>query len=376
MNHNELLNSLRKADQATMARFAGHPDLLNSLLSIAQNPVAWKPGLDRELKNTNGAVNQASLGFQYAIQTTTLIAAEVIQQRFYEEAIADFASVLVGRGPWMDSIKTNLTFDAAGPFEDGDMDLGSRSQIPNVEVGLSPITATLKGWNKGYVYSIPEVERALASNNWDVVESKYKALTKNWQLGIQQVGFLGKAGNLTLFPGLLSNAACTVNTSFIGKSLSSMTAAEMDDVVAGMIGLYRTNSNETCFPKRLVVPMSDWTGLGVNVAVSGVPISQTKLEYLTKAFQGICGQDFKIQPTAYANKARNAGFWASAGTNRYALYNNDRETLHMDIPIDLTIAAPATANNFHWQGVGYAQYSGMIVYRVPEVMYFDAADSI
>ncbi len=376
MKHNELLNSLRKGDQAVMSKYRGHPELLNSLLAIAQNPIAWKPGLDRELKNANGAINQSALGFQYATQTTTLIAADVIQQRFYEEAIADFASVLVGRGPWMDSIKTNLTFDAATPFEDGDMDLGSRSQIPNVEVGLSPITATLKGWNKGYMYSVPEIERALASNNWDVVESKYKALVKNWQLGIQQIGMLGKKSDLTLFPGLLSNTACTVNNSFIGEFLSEMSATDMDAIVAGLIALYRTNSNETCFPNRLTVPMADWVGLGVNVSIAGTPISQTKLEYLTKAFQGICGKDFQILPTAYGNKARNAGFWAAAGTNRYALYRNDQETLHMDIPIDLTIAAPATGNNFHWNGVGYGQYSGMIVYRVPEVMYFDAADSI
>ncbi|MES2155475.1 MAG: major capsid family protein [bacterium] len=376
MKHNELLNSLRKGDEAVMARFGAHPELLNTLLAIAQNPIPWKHGLAAELKNANGAVNQASLGFQYATQTTTLIAAEVIMQRFYEEAIADFASVLVGRGPWMDAIKTNLTFDAAGPFEDGDMDLGTRSVIPNVEVGLSPITAALKGWNKGYSYSIMEVERALASNNWDIVEAKFKALTKNWQLGIQQVGFLGKQSNLTLYPGLLSNSACTVNNSFINKPLSTMSAAEMDAVVAGLIGLFRTNSNETVFPKRLTVPMSDWTGLGVNVSIAGVPISQTKLEYLTKAFQGICGKDFQILPTAYGNKVRNAGFWAAGGTNRYALYNNDRETLHMDIPIDLTIAAPATANNVHFTGVGYGQYSGMIVYRVPEVMYFDDASSL
>lgn len=376
MKHNELLNSLRKGDQAVMAKYASQPELLNALLAISQNPIPWKHGLVNELRNTNGSVNQASLGFQYTTQTTTLIAAEVVTQRFYEEAVADFASVLVGRGPWMDQIKTNLTFDAASPFEEGDMDLGTRSIIPNVEVGLSPITAQLKGWNKGYTYSIPEIERALASNNWDVVEAKYKALTKNWQLGIQKIGFLGKQSNLTLFPGLLSNTACTVNNSFIGGPLSLMSASDMDTFVAGLIGLYRTNSNETCFPNRFTVPMSDWTGLGVNVSIAGTPISQTKLEYLTKAFQGICGKDFQILPTAYGNKVRNAGYWASGGTNRYALYRNDRETLHMDIPIDLTIAAPATGNNFHWNGVGYGQYSGMIVYRVPEVMYFDDASSL
>lgn len=376
MKHNELLNSLRKGDAAVLASFEGHPELLNRLLTIAQNPIAWKPGMDRELMNANGAVNQTSLGFQYAIQTTTLIASEVIRQKFYEEAIADFASVLVGRGPWMASITQNMTFDAAGPFESGIQDGATRSQIDNVEVGLSPINVKNVPWYKGYTYSIPEVQQALASNNWDIVESKYKALTTNWQLGIQAVGFVGRKGNLTSFPGLLSNTGCTVNTTFIPKSISTMSAAQLDTFIAGIVQLYLTNCSEVRFPNRFVIPRSDWAGLGVPMVVGTTPLAVSRKQYIEDMFKGICGNDFKLLTTAYANKLRNAGYWATNGTNRYALYNNDRETLHMDIPVDLTIGAPATGNNFQWQGVGYGQFSGMNVFRVPEVMYFDAADSI
>ena len=99
---------------------------------------------------------------------------------------------------------------------------------------------------------------------------------------------------------------------------------------------------------------------------------------MEKIFKGICGPNFKILATAYGNKARNAGFLngLANGANRYALYRSDRETLHMDIPVDMILGAPATGNNFNWQGVGYGQFTGMIVYRIPEVMYFDAADSL
>ena len=376
MKHNELLNSLRKGDATMMAKFDGHPELLNRLLDISKSPIAWKPGMDRELKNANGAIDQSSMGFQYTVQTTTLIAAEVIMQKFYEEAIADYASVLVGRGPWMSAITQNMTFDAAGPFEQGIQDGATRSQIDNVEVALSPINVKNVPWYKGYMYSIPEVQQALASNNWDVVESKYKALTKNWQLGIQKVGFIGRESNLTAFPGLLSNPGCTVNQAFIPTAISSMTSAQLDAFIAGIVQLYLVNCNEVRFPTRLVIPRSDWAGLGVPMVIGTTPLAVTRLQYLTDMFKGICGDDFKILTTAYANKVRNAGFWAANGTNRYALYNNDRETLHMDIPVDLTIGAPATGNNFQWQGVGYGQFSGMNVFRIPEVMYFDAADSL
>ena len=374
MRHNELLNSLRKQDPKVLGQFESRPELLNQLLGIAKNPVAWKPGLDRELKNTNGAIDQSSLGFQYTIQTTTLIAAEVVMQKFYEEPVADFAPVLVGRGPWMEDIKTNLTFDAAGPFEQGIQNLATRSEISNVEVGMSPITAKIATWAKGYTYSVPEVQKALASNNWDIVASKYKALVKNWQLGIQAVGFLGRKSDLDNFPGLLSNAAVTVNNTFIPDTISSLSAADFSTFVAGIVQLYLTNCNEVRYPNRFAMPRADYVGLTSPVSSTYPMIS--KLEYLEKAFKAVCGPDFKILASAYGNKARNAGYWSASGTDRYALYNADRETIHMDIPVDLFLNAPATGNNFNWQGVGAGQFTGMIVYRVPEVLYFDSVASI
>lgn len=374
MKHAELLNSLRKGDKKVIEQYGAHPELLNSLLAIAQNPIPWKPGMDRELKNTNGSINQSSLGYQYTIQTTTLIAAETISQKFYEEAVADFAPVLVGRGPWMEDIKTNLTFDAAGPFETGIQDLASRNQIGNVEVGMSPINAKIATWAKGYMYSLPEVQKALASNNWDVVASKYKALTKNWQLGIQKVGFLGMRGDLANFPGLLSNPAVTINASFLGGPISAMDPTAFAAFVSGIVQLYLTNCNEVRYPNRFVIPRADFVGLATPVSPTYPMISM--LEYLEKAFKAVCGPDFKILASAYGNKARNAGYWAAGGTSRYVLFNADRETIHMDIPVDLFINAPATGNNFQWQGVGAGQFTGMIVYRVPEVLYFDDASSI
>jgi len=374
MRHNELLNSLRKGDPKTLQKYEGHPELLNQLLAIAANPIPWKPGLDRELKNANGAIDQSALGFQYTIQTTTLIAAEVVTQKFYEEPIADFADVLVGRGPWMEDIKTNLTFDAAGPFEQGIQNLATRSEIANVEVSMSPITAKIATWAKGYTYSVPEVQKALASNNWDIVASKYKALVKNWQLGIQSVGFLGRISDLANYPGLLTNQAVNVNTTFITGPLADMSAANFSLFVSGILQLYLTNCNEVRYPNRFVMPRSDQVGMTAPFSSTYPMIS--KLEYLKKAFQAVCGEDFKILATAYGNKARNAGYHAVAGTNRYALYNADKETIHMDIPVDLFLNAPATGNNFNWQGVGVGAFTGMIAYRVPEVLYFDDAASL
>lgn len=376
MRHAELLNSLRRGDQAVLKSFEGHPALLSRLVTIAQNPLPWKPGLQFELYNADGSVNQSGLGFKYAMQSTTLVLADTIKQKFYEEAIAKFATVLVGRGPWLDFIQQPMTFDAGGPFHEGDTTMATTQQIPTVDVAMSPLTFPLKGWNKGTRWANPEVERALATNNWDLIKARQAALEKNWQLGIQEVGFVGNPNDLANYPGLLSNTGISVDTTFIPGPLSTMTSAQLDLIVAGLIGKYRKNTNETRFPNRLVVPMSDWTGLGVNIAIAGTPITMSRLEYLLKAFKGVCGDDFQILPTAYSNKERNAGWWAANGTNRYALYNNDPETIHMDIPVQMQLYAPATANNYQWNQVGAGQYGGMNVYRIPEVMYFDDASSL
>lgn len=377
MKHTELLNSLRKGEPAVLEKFADQPELLNRLVHIAQNPIKYDRNMVNELMNANGSINQSSLGFQYVIQTTTLIAASVIYQRFYEEAIADFADVLIGRGPWMGSITQNMAFDAGGSAEQGFQDVASRTQIDNIEVALSPVNVKNVPWIKGYTYSLAEVQQALASNNWDVVESKLKALTRQWQLGVvQQVGFLGRASNLAAFPGLLSNQQPTLNQTFMPTLISNMSSAQLNAFIAGLIPLFRANANETCYPNRLVIPTKDWAGLGVPMVVGGATLALSVGEYLERAFQGVCGKDFKILNTAYANKERNVGYWATNGTNRFMLYRKDPETIHMDIPVDLTIGAPATSNNFQWNGVGYGQVSGMNIFRVPEVMYFDAADSI
>ena len=385
MTHNELLNSLRKKDSKVIESYATRPELLNRLLQIAAAPIPYSETYAKQLMNTNGTINMSGLGFQYVLQTTTLISADLVKQQFYEEPVAEAAPVLVGRGPWMESIVTNLTFDAAGPFEQGIQNQASRSAVSNVEVALSPITTTNKTWARGYSYNLIEMQKALASNNWDLVSSKQEALIKNWQLGIQGVGFLGLKGNASV-PGLLTNTGVTVDDSgvVLPTMISNMfqgsyLAANAFNVFCSkIVQAFLTNCNEVKYPNRFAMPRADFVGLSIPVTVAGVPVAMTALEWLEKSFKGICGQDFKIIPTAYGNKARNAGYinGLANGANRYALYRADKETIHMDIPVDFTLGAPGTGNNFDFNAVGMGQFSGMNVFRIPEVMYFDAADSL
>lgn len=333
------------------------------------NSVGWKPGM--KLLNSDGNIDSASLGYQYTIQTTTFIRERVVEQKFYEVPMADFVPIDVGVGAWMEDIKTNLVYDVAGAFEDGIVSVASGpSQLSTVDVGTSPKNAKVITWAKGYQYSIPEVNKALASNNWDVISGKMKSLTKNWQLGLQKICFLGLQQDLADVPGLLSSPDVTVNTAVITQFISSMSSSQFQALVASILAAYAANANFTVMPDTFAMPLSDYLGLGT-AASNQFPIVDM-ITYLENMFKRITGmKDFKILPLAYGQKAQNAGYWTSLGTNRYVLYRRNPETLKMDIPVDFVLNPAGTSNNFNWQGVGAGQFTGAIFYRPAEALYFD-----
>jgi hypothetical protein len=338
---------------------------------LASGGVPWVPGLKIEMRNSNGDIDATSAGYQYTIQTTSQIRGRVIEQKFYEVPIADYVSVVPGTGAWMEEIKTNQVFSLSSEFESGIMaSLANDAQIGNVEVGTSPKSTRVVSWAKGYQYSIPEIEKALASNNWDVVSGKMSALKKNWDLGLQKVAFLGLKAYSDV-DGLLTNSEVTADTTTLTENLSAMSAASFATFVANVLGVYSANANYTALPNTFVIPMSDYLGLATPIS-SGYPVV-SKLTYLEDAFKRMCGAGFKILPLAYGQTARNAGYVSAGGTNRYVLYNNNPDTLVMDLPVDFNLRPAGTSNNWQFQGVGVGQFTGVTVFRPREVMYFDHA---
>ena len=331
--------------------------------------LAWRPGM--KLLNSDGNIDSGSLGYQYATQTTTFIRERVVAQKFYQVPIADYVPVDVGVGAWMEDIKTNLVYDVAGDFESGIVSVASGpSALSTVDVGTAPITAKVITWAKGYQYSVPEVSKALAANNWDVVSGKMSALVKNWQLGLQRIAFLGLKQDLASVPGLLSSPEVSVDTVVIPSAISAMNSTAFQALVANILAAYAVNANYTAMPNTFAMPLSDYLGLGT-AAASGFPIVDM-ITYLENMFKKVTGEkDFKILPLAYGQAAQNAGYWTALGTNRYCLYRRDPETLKMDIPVDFILNPAGTSNNFNFQGVGAGQFTGAIFYRPAEAIYFD-----
>ena len=334
------------------------------------NKIVWQPGM--ALENSNGAVSQEALGYQYAIQTTTLIRSQVIEQKFYKVPFAEYIPVEVGTGAFLEEIKTNLTYDSAGSFESGIVGTASGpTQLAQVGIGTSPKTATIVTWAKGYQYNLVELKKALAANNWDIVAGKMRALKRNWDLGLQEVSFLGLKSNSNI-PGLLSNSEVTVDTDTIKGYLHALNYTDFATFVQNLLAAYFANSNSTELPDHFIIPMVDYLGLETPVSPQFPLISM--LDYLFKAFRSATmNPNFKIIGVAYCDQVNNVGYWTALGSNRYVLYRKDPETLKMEIPVDMVLNSAATGDNFNWNGVGLGQFSGTVIYRVPEVMYFNWA---
>lgn len=321
------------------------------------------------LTNANGDIDISSLGYQYLIDTLSQIRSEVIEQKFYRIAPADFMPVDVGYGAWGDEIVQNLTFQTGGDFFDGDIDTQSETgRMAQVDAGLSPIRMPIITWAKQVVWTIADIAKAAAASNWDLVAAKMESLKTDWDLGIQEIAFLGHPAK-PLVTGLLNDPEVNINLTLITAPISAMTEAQFSELVAGILAVYFTNSNDTeDKPDTFVIPADDYLGLVAPVSNTYPIIS--KIEYLNNSFQKATDNpNFKILGLAYAQSSRNAS--RGIGKNRYVLYKNNPKTMKMTIPVDFTMLEANTANNFNWTQPAHGQYSGCLINRKREVLYLD-----
>lgn len=322
-----------------------------------------------EIVNANGDVNETSTGFQIAIDTLTYIKKQVTEQKFYQIPITDYVPVAVGDGAFAQNLLTNLTFDAAGDFETGNINTSvSSARMSAVDTAIASKTIPVINWGKAIEYTLFDVNQALMANNWDIIEAKHRARARNWQLGIQTIAFLGARSNPNV-TGLLNNPNVTVNTSLITALLSSLNAANFSAFVQALIGQYRAATNYSAFPNMFVIPEDDFLGLTTLTPGTVGTYPYPMIKYLEDAFKAVCGSNFKIVPSAYCVPANNA---SRTGLNKhcYVLYNKDPESLRMDIPVDYTVTQSNSGDNFHWRDVGYGQYTGVGVYRNLEMIYY------
>lgn len=325
------------------------------------------------LTNANGAIDPNSGGYDYVTRTTSEIRARIIEQKFYKIAPADYVPMDVGEAAWKTEIVQNIAYDKAGSFYEGDVDtMQGNGKLAEVGAMMAPIRMPTIIWAKGVSWNVAQVSIASASSNWDVIENLMKSLKRNWDLGIQETTFLGHPMYSSV-TGLLNNANVTINTTLITKPLSEMSETEYTAFVRDILSTYYTNTDDTDLPDTFVMPTDDYLGMGVPYSSTFPNIS--KLEYLLTALRKMSDNpNFKIMPLAYCQAARNAS--RGINKNRYCLYRNDPETLSMSIPVDFNMFEAETANSIFWQQPALGQYSGVLVNRVPEVLYMDETAAV
>lgn len=323
----------------------------------------------RMLTNANGDIDTSGIGYQYLIDTLSQIRTETVEQKFYRIAPADFFPVDVGYGAWGDEIVQNLTFQTGGDFFDGDIDTQSGTgRMAQVDAGMSPIRMPIITWAKQVLWTIADIAKAAAASNWDLVAAKMESLKTDWDLGIQEIAFLGHPSN-TLVTGLLNDSEVNINTTLIPVAISAMTETQLNALIAGLLAAYFTNSNDTeDKPDIFVIPANDYLGLTKPYSSTFPNISI--IEYLNNSFQKATDNpSFQIKGLAYAQANRNID--RGIDKNRYVLYKSDPKTMKMTIPVDFTMLESATANNFNWTQPAHGQYSGLLINRKREVLYFD-----
>jgi len=321
----------------------------------------------RRLTNANGDIDPTSSGFKYIIDTLSYIRANVIEQKFYEVDISKYLPMDVGEAAWMEEIVQNLTFNTGGSFFEGDVDIqADTSRLAQVSAAIAPIRMPVKTWAKTTGWTIMEISKAAAANRWDVVESKLKSLKKNWDLGIQEVAFLGHPdGTIT---GLLNDAAVNINTTLVNLALSVMSEAQFTTFLKGLLPAYWTNSNNTQMPDTFIIPTDDYLGLGIPYSSTYPNIS--RLEYMLNFMKKMtANENFEILPLAYSQAANNSD--AGINKDRYILYKNDPDDMAMSIPVDFTMLEADTTNKINWQQAAYGQYSGVLINRKRGVLYLD-----
>ena len=338
--------------------------LLKRTLTMAEKKAA-------ELLNSNGDAQIDQLGIRQEITTLTTFTRKIIEQKFFEFSIADYLSVDIGTGAWLQSIEQAREYYTGGSFFEGDInDHAGEGKIAETSAAVDVVKVPTQPWGKKVSHTLIQLKQAQAGIiSWDIVTAKIRGLKKNWDLGVQETAMLGHPTNKGIV-GLLTSPDVNPVTNLIPVPLSTMTQAQMQAFIAQVLVAYRQNNEGTAFPNKFVIPESDFLGLGNPFPGSVAQI--TMLEYLLKMFQTMTmNSNFKILPMKYcqAQYLKRRG----ENVNRYALYNDDFDTLRFGIPVDFNIIPGLVVDGLNYPQTAIGMYSGMLLNRPRELVYFDQA---
>lgn len=384
---NHLSDALAMISQPGADGYAFSRDMFDKGEIVSDAPLGAKDyGKFSKGRKDNGGVSlkndtAADFGAKATIDTLTSISQEIIKQKRYMPEIGQFMPVKAGNQPYRDSLITYKQFGLSSNPEKGLINPNNTGRFEESDVAYDTVTVKRYFWAMQVSWNFI-LQRQIAANAYpiDLIGDKLENMAKDhkqFQQGVAMYGLQSFSG----FNGLFNASGVTTNTSLIAKPLNTMTAAELNAFAQTIIATYQSNNAIFEMPDTFVIPQYDYTGLASFVSDSFPMAGNTKLAFLESVFKTITGnQAFKIIPTPYAQQTGNGGWNGHFGYNplsydRYVLYQNDKDTLELDLPIPFTMLGTGTANQANFVNIGFSQTGQVFVKRTQNILYLDNLNS-
>lgn len=303
------------------------------------------------------------LGVQMDLTTLTIILKTISSQKFYQIPLEKYLKQDVDGG-WADQLLQIREFLPTKPMS-GFMDQSAHgAKMAIADATVDGLYIPVITWAKQIGLSIAEVNQAALLENYSLIEGKERSRKKSHDLDMQQLMFLGhKKVN-----GLLSfGSDVTIDTTTIGGLISDMNFTELNTFAKSMVESYRHNCERTAYANKFVIPEVDFNGLAAQ-ANPQFPL-RTKLSMLKEAFDTISPRPVEILPCVYCDARYN-----KLGVNRYALYNDDIDTIRNLKAIDYTATMMNNIDGWNLVNTAFARTAGVVLNRPKELMYFDVVE--
>ena len=313
-----------------------------------------------KIQSNQELVNAAGFG-DIDLTLLTIIERNVSQQKFYKinpEEFVPFDHTTGGWGDYITVLRSYVNADAdINTWERGvDADNARRGQVG---VKMESVALKLHNLDKMISYSLFELNQAAQTGIWNLVTEKERARKIDYDLAVQRAVLLGDADH----KGLLNQTDVTTNTTILTKKISAMTSTEFKTLLSNLFREYFEHTDYTAMPDTLVMPYSDFMGLGVAVDEQ-YPVFTTMKQRLTDVFREVTGNsNAEIKPLAYCESKFHDGAF------KYALYRKDFDTIRAYQPYGYSVVQGTTVDGVNYQNTAYARISDVFVNRPKEMLY-------
>lgn len=310
-------------------------------------------------------VNAAGYG-DIDLTLLTIIDRNVAEQKFYTVDPEKFVPFDKSQGGFADYITvlrsySNIEGDLSSWERGIDADNARRGQIG---VKMESVALKIHNLDKMISWSMFELRQSIQTGSWNIITEKERARKIDYDLSVQRAVLLGDDDH----KGLLNQAGVTTSTTALTKPISKMNSSEFKAFLSSIFHAYFANTEMTAMPDTLVIPMSDWMGLGVAVDEQ-YPVFTTMKQRLTDVFREVTGNaNAEIIPLVYCEPKFNGGAY------KYVLYRKNFDSVRAYQPFGYNVVQGSTVDGMNYQNTAWARISDVFVNRPKEMMYlsFDA----